>query len=371
MFIPIISIKANFYSTGISFEQSEKTMLTTPRQEDELPSAALSEQERRVRESSVPLSRYLRTEIDDDWRVYSSKEDEKTVSERPRDLSVLKSIKRFLANESPRAVDESASFDGGSYRVDYPFYDGEQPRQTVEKFAVSRSFNEQLTFDPDALRHENVRDVRQRKGEKTSEDVEGKIPIASRELDGRETVETEEKAAEKGAVPVVESAAPDNSNSTEKIAPAPEEKTFVVKYDDLVGAPLERLEQGNGTIGSQLIHEDVETRELSCSKLATDSEPTSTYVEPSFEVKRVEPIYVRRDRESKSRLTIFRRFVGLVDAREKQNSRSNEKSVAKSEFNSTSMERPSVERSEIDYGETVAFAVAPPIIDAEMICSPR
>ncbi len=85
-------------------------------------------------ETSAPLSSYMQSNTSDaeGWTIYSSDEDGSSPSQkadRPLNLSVLKRLKRFLNEESPQEQSSESSFlssnADGSYKVEYPFYDGE------------------------------------------------------------------------------------------------------------------------------------------------------------------------------------------------------------------------------------------------------
>lgn len=81
---------------------------------------------------SAPLSRFLQANADQDdgWTIASSDDRETTEDhcERPRNLSVLKQLKRFLSDEAEpnnAFLSETNGFDSNNYRVDYPYYDGD------------------------------------------------------------------------------------------------------------------------------------------------------------------------------------------------------------------------------------------------------
>ena len=342
-------------------------MSTTPKQEDALQSAALSEQNRRDPASSVPLSQYLQTNVDPDddgWTVYASNEEEKPPLDRPRDLSVLKSIKRFLAEESPRDVDASSPFDGSAYRVDYPFYDGEQSPPPQETAPVAYSFNEQITFKPDAVRYEKVEaapDSHEHMEADSAERVDGDVSTAPEELNESEIVETMEAVAEEPRG-VPETPARDESRANEEIALAPEEQPFVVEFGEFVEPAFDRLERGIDAPELPLIASFVKSRNRRETPSAQSQE--QVFNEESFVVESDQPTSVRRDREPKSKMTIFRRFVSLLGKKEEKESLPCDAPATSSE----PVER-SDGRSAADYGETVAFAVAPTFSDVETFCS--
>ena len=75
----------------------------------------------------APLSQYLQTDAEQEegWTVVSSDESENR-TERQTNVSVLKQIKRFLSEDaSPESSFLSPEAKSASYRVDYPYYDGE------------------------------------------------------------------------------------------------------------------------------------------------------------------------------------------------------------------------------------------------------
>ncbi|MBP5622859.1 MAG: hypothetical protein J6X44_12680, partial [Thermoguttaceae bacterium] len=268
-------------------------MSTTAKHEDALRSAALSEPNRRDHASSVPLSEYLQTNVDSDddgWTIYASNEEEKPPVDRPRDLSVLKSIKRFLAEETPRDVDAS-SFDGSSYRVEYPFYDAEQAARPTESPKAPYSYNEQITFEPDAVRYEKV-ETAPNTDESIEEDSATEIVVgektgAPRELDEPENVEAKEVDAEEETPIVVEGSALDAPRAVEEIVVAPEKQSFVVDFGELVEPAFERLERGIDAPELPLIASFVKSRKRREAPSAPSREPVLN--EPTFVVESVEP----------------------------------------------------------------------------------
>ena len=81
----------------------------------------------------APLSQYLQTDAEQEegWTVVSSDESENR-TERQTNVSVLKQIKRFLSEDaSPESSFLSPEAKSASYRVDYPYYDGEMNAEPV------------------------------------------------------------------------------------------------------------------------------------------------------------------------------------------------------------------------------------------------
>ncbi|MBR5759105.1 MAG: hypothetical protein IKX88_10975, partial [Thermoguttaceae bacterium] len=162
---------------------------------------------------------------------------------------------------------------------------------------------------------------------------------------------------------VPETPARDESSANEEIAVAPDERPFVVEFGELADDAFDRLERGLDAPRPPLITSNAGSRGRWTTPLVPSPAPwqTSTPCEPSYVVENVEPTCVRRDREPKSKLAIFRRFVNMIGKKEEQN--------APRRAETSEPVEPSDNRSGIDYGETVAFAVAPSFPDAETFCS--
>ena len=377
-------------------------MSTSPQQEDAFQYDALSEPVSPGDASSAPLSQYLKAGVDaedDGWTVFSSGETEKTASKRPRDLSVLKSIKRFLNDEASQENASPSSSDGGAYRVDYPFYDGEPEPQARESSAVEYAYDEQLTLEPSGVRYETLSEPKAtyEEPQEPKARVEEKYSSLCQELDEPESVETLESCLAKNVETEPENASEElgfqefgkvvdedlsamapktiigeeiviaepcvESESSEESADAPGEKTFIFDCSDIAKDAFERLDQGLEAPEPPLVVSNGKSSRKRESELFVQQEQLDE-IPLTIITDCAEQSFVRRNRETPSRLTIFRHFVGLFNKRREEAPRdvkTNEPTPVK--------EPEALDSADVDYGQTVAFAIAPCFTDAKTFSS--
>lgn len=350
----------------------------------------------------APLSQYLQTDAEQEegWTVISSDESENR-TERQTNVSVLKQIKRFLSEDaSPESSFLSPEAKSASYRVDYPYYDGEMNAEPDAQ-------NSAVELKEQGRSMETLKDASTQvpSGENKHESPDGSE--ISKDSCSKEKELIKEVALTASGIDYSERSFEDVRDEKPNVqaanAPISENDVELNKFEYDIrdeGAAVE-LGLGNGginengksntdspqagapfTVDLSYLAEDAFRR--------LDSQGTPDQTPPSavqdFEITPPNPFthssdegskgtelhiakgtaagYAQRDSEWSSRFAIFRKFADLLAGQKKEEEREQtpEESVAfeVSPVEASEPTENSKDNAELnDYGETVAIAIAP------------
>ena len=350
----------------------------------------------------APLSQYLQTDAEQEegWTVVSSDESENR-TERQTNVSVLKQIKRFLSEDaSPESSFLSPEAKSASYRVDYPYYDGEmnaepvgsnsnvEPTERSRNMEAQEAASTQLPSgenkheSPDfsevlknssSKEKESIKEVALTASgidysERRFEDVRGEnqsaqaanAPISENnfELKKFEYVKRDEEGAVESELDnggISESREP-NADSSQASAP------FTVDLSYLAEDAFRRLDsQGTPDQTPPSAVQDFEITPPNPFPHSSDEGSKGTELHIA---KGTAAGYARRDSVWSSRFAIFRKIADLLAGQKKEEEREQtpEESVAfeVSPVEASEPTENSKDNAELnDYGETVAIAIAP------------